>query len=132
MMPAHVRAALVEQGTLTPSGLGRRAQLRPCPRCRWWTVVGLDHFRCAREVALDPVELDEVGEAIALVTGRATYELWGREIEQRDQHKIRGGQSRPVLAAHDCAHPVTPSLSIIRLFRPQSPTSTDKAEPCPY
>jgi hypothetical protein len=130
-IPEPVRQALIDAGKLTEDGLGRAAQLRTCPRCRQWVVVGVDHHRCALTVTCDPVDLDPIGEAVAVLAGRNTYELWGKEIERRDAFKISGGQHQPVIAAHQCGTTAYPTPSIIRLFVPATVTAPLE-DTCPF
>ena len=116
-MPAGVRQHLVDTGNLGVDGLGRAAQLRTCPRCHQAVITGLDARRCAIRVACDPVCLDQLGEAAALLSGRSTYELWGRELEKRDQWKIAAGISRPVMRQHQCGNAVSPDPEILAIFQ---------------
>jgi len=112
----HVRAHLIATGVLTTEGLGRRAGLRQCARCAAPVLVGLDASRCALLVVLDLAALDRWGEAMALLAGRPTFELWGREIEYRNHFKIAGGQPRLVIAEHDCRVRAEPSAEVLALF----------------
>jgi hypothetical protein len=114
----RTRAHLIDTGTLTPSGLGQTAQLHTCPRCWQWVIRGLDHRRCALEVIADPVSLNARTELAALIGGRLTYELWGREIERRTPTKIARGMPKPVIATHQCGTKTNPDPHIIRLFIP--------------
>lgn len=78
-----------------------------CPRCRVLVVVGLDDDSTALTASVDPYPLDPVGETVALLTGRATYDAWplpdGRvELTRRDRFSIAGPRRVPVVADHEC------------------------------
>jgi hypothetical protein len=128
-MPAHVERHLIATGVLTPERLGRAAQLRRCTRCRAVVIVGLDSHRCALVVTCDPVILDQVGEAFAWLTGRQTYELWGLELERRDQWKITAGMKKPVIGEHQCGVDKTPDPKILALFIPAEKQASDNEVP---
>lgn len=115
-LPNHVKQHLIQTGTLTTDGLGRKAQLRTCSTCRALVIVGLDTNRCAIRAVADPTALDQVGELLALLAGRHTYELWGRELEHRNQFTIRAGIRKPVISEHQCGNSQTPSPQILALF----------------
>lgn len=117
-IPPAVRQALIDAGKLTPDGLGRAAQLRTCPRCRQWVVVGLDDDRCALVVKCDPVTIDVLGEALTFVSGRSTYELWGKELVRRDAFKITAGMRKPVIPEHECGKPKVADQQVLQLFLP--------------
>jgi hypothetical protein len=120
VIPQPVLDALIAAGTLGRDGIGRSAQLRTCPHCRQWTIVGDDHFRCALRVTCDPIALDPIGEALALLAGRHTYDVWGRELNRRTALHIKGGQSQTVIADHDCGNAATPSPDVLALFLPST------------
>lgn len=65
---------LIAAGHLTESGLGRRARLRKCT-CKAHILAGLDDDVAAFETACDPIPLNPLGEALALVEHRRTYLL---------------------------------------------------------
>lgn len=130
-LPDHVRQHLVDTGRIGVDGTGRQAQLRRCPTCRAAVVVGLDAARCALRVVCDPARLDQVGEAVAVLSGRRTYELWGRELERRNAFKIRAGMRKPVIAQHSCGITTIPDPEIIRIFTTQNPT-TDPDREAPF
>jgi hypothetical protein len=97
-------------------------------------VAGLDADSCAFEVWTDIDPLTADGEVQVLITGRATYDLWGptdRQTleERRAAHiaKAPAGGSRPVLAEHRCAEPL-PAAWVIP-FAPTPPTAPDDAPP---
>jgi len=96
-----------------PAWLGRRigdnhraASLRLCPSCKAPTLVGLDADTTAFTARADVLPIDELGETIALLSGRPTYDLvtnGGRkELARREEWNIGGDRRYPVLAAHKC------------------------------
>lgn len=124
---------LIRSGTLTETGLSRRARPRPCARCHTWTVCGLDADTLALEAHCDPQPLTPLGEVIALATGRRTLELVrtrGRlELEQRwaDHIESRLAGNTPgadVLATHRCGQPIAASYSTTSVHAPPTRTAT--------
>jgi hypothetical protein len=87
----------------------RAAGIRLC-RCGAPTLVGLDADRAAITAICDLTPIDEIGETLALLQGRATYDLVGgsqkREIEYRYEWNIKIRRRYPVLAAHKCGIPL--------------------------
>jgi hypothetical protein len=129
-LPAHVQKHLVATGVLTTDGLGRRAQLRQCGVCSEYVIVGLDHHRAALRAVCDPVALDALGEAVAWCSGRRTFELWGTELEARNQFSISGGIKPrvPVISEHECGVSKTATPEIMaRFLRPKSKESKGEA-----
>lgn len=79
-----------------------------CPRCHHLVLVGLAEGETAR---VDPVELDQAAEVIALLSGRTTYTFTpAAELVRRDASRITGGLNGVILAQHECtrAEPVNP------------------------
>lgn len=71
-----------------------------CPKCARpvmaGTVRGLDEH-------VDTAMLNQLGELMALLEGRATFNLRGDVLSHRNQERIRGGRrDAPVLARHAC------------------------------
>lgn len=105
---------LIRAGHMTETGLTRRARVRTCDRCGDVALVGLDEDICAFEVAASPRPLSALGEAMALLEQRRTFELIrtarGYQLERRGADHI---ESRPagrtpradVLAEHRCRAP---------------------------
>jgi len=103
----------VKPATPIPAWLARRrgdahraAALRLCPSCQAPTLVGLDADVTAFTARADILPLNELGETIALLSGRPTYDLvtnGGRkELTRREEWNISGTRRYPVLAAHKC------------------------------
>lgn len=99
MIPAWLRHRLAGQAH-------RAAALRLCQRCHRPVLVGLDADNCALTATCDPIALTPLGEAVALLTGRATYALTPgqdrKELDYRDEWRIANPTKNPVLAAHHC------------------------------
>jgi hypothetical protein len=53
----------------------RSASLTRCRDCKAPILYGLDADMCALSVRADPTPLTPLGEALALIDGRATYSL---------------------------------------------------------
>lgn len=70
-----------------------------CRRCRRPTLVGLAE---GLRAVVDLVALDPAGERAAILAGRWTYTLAGRELVHRDAGRIAGTLRGPVLATHEC------------------------------
>lgn len=88
----------------------RNAGLHPCPRCRRPILSGLDDDNAARTAHADPTPLTQIGETIALLAGRSTYDLTTasgkKQLWRRDQWSIAGKRKFPVLAEHRCGQPL--------------------------
>lgn len=89
----------------------RTATLRTCPRCGAPILTGLDAPRAGYPVKTDPTPLTVLGETVALLSRRATFDLvtiGGRkELNWRDQIMIAGPRRYPVLAEHACGQSLT-------------------------
>lgn len=88
----------------------RTAGLHLCPRCRRPTLTGLDDDTAARTAHADPAPITPLGEALAVLAGRGTYDLTAiggkRQLWRRDQWHIAGARRYPVLAEHRCGQPL--------------------------
>ena len=107
-MPAWLRRALEVAGRLDADGVRRKARPGRCRECGAEILTGLDADRCAMPARVDPVPVDGWGEAVALLDGRASYELTtGLELDYRDDFRISAPRRYPVLVAHVCNSPPT-------------------------
>jgi hypothetical protein len=92
------------------SGATRATGIRLCPKCRAPILTGLDAEICAFTVRVDPTPITPLGEAIALLQGRATYNLADgpnrKELDLRDQWRITMPRKYPVLPEHRCGQPL--------------------------
>lgn len=102
MIPAWLKRA---RGDAT-----RAATIHACGKCNAPILVGLDADICALLVRVDPTPLDEIGEAMALLDNRATYDFakgQGRkELWPRDLYQIRAPRRHPVFPEHKCGQPL--------------------------
>lgn len=106
MIPAWLRHARA-------GDIHRAVALRLCPRCRAPILTGLDADRAALTARCDPTPLTQFGEAIALITGRTTYDLMPdgdrKTLNPRNEDHIKRPRKYPVIAAHQCgASSLTP------------------------
>lgn len=115
---------LQRAGHVTETGASRRAKVKKC-RCGQAIIVGLSDEVCAWEARVDGVPLSPLGEALARVEGRWTYQLTkGGDrfvLDWRDASKIvfwpAGTKDRcDVLREHRCHS----SLLAVELTRPTS------------
>ena len=104
-----------------PAKNARRAMVRPCPRCSAPVLTGLDDDWCAMTVAVDLAPLTNHTEALALISGRHTYEVtWngprGYHIDKRPIWHISNYPAgdkgyadgrRTIHAEHRCDTPIT-------------------------
>jgi hypothetical protein len=91
--------------TPTHAVTSRAARLRTCPKCRRPVLVGLDAERAGMRVVADPTPITALGEAIALLSKRPTFDLIGagkKELNYRDSFAISGDRRYPVIAQHRC------------------------------
>lgn len=89
----------------------RAVALRTCHRCRSPILVGLDADMCAITVRADPTPLTQLGEAIAVLQGRTTYDLVSydgrKELNPRNAHHIKSERRYTILADHHCGQSLT-------------------------
>lgn len=92
--------------------LTTRARWDPCPTCHAWTIRALDSDTAGIDTRLDPQPLTPYDEALTILTGRWTYEIFptaGRfEIAHRDQWRITGNHGNPVFPKHQCPGVIPP------------------------
>lgn len=88
----------------------RSANLKPCPLCRATVLAGLDADNAACPIRCDPTPLTEMGEAVALLQGRTTYDLLpaktGKELHERNAYFIAKARRYSVFATHKCNNPL--------------------------
>jgi hypothetical protein len=91
---------LEAMGLMDPdTGATRRARSRLCEQCRRPIMRGIDADWGGRSVDCDPTPVSQLGETLALIDGRRTYELrylgtgtgaQRYEIDHRTPERIRG------------------------------------------
>ena len=118
MIPEWLATYLEDTGRRGRDGIGRAARVTRCTDCGALILTGLDNDRCAGVARADVTALAPLGEALALITGRATYALVrtaGRvELTLRDRWQIAGSPAGTggvdIVAAHTCQAVDLPSL----------------------
>jgi hypothetical protein len=121
-IPAWLRRHLHDTGVMV-DGVTRSARIRTCRRCHQTVIKGLTEEPCSILATCDPTPLSNLGEALALTTGRHTYDLAYRagrlELDDRDCDHIEGSppetpnswrRRADVLAEHRCHADPLPSI----------------------
>lgn len=113
---------------------GRSAGMERCSKCKAPVVAGLDEDVCAFRAHVDPQPLGPLGEALARLAGRGTYDLERAGLEWRLTRRTRWViQARPpghqgrgaadVVAEHRCHHEHLPGTPTRWGVGPTSPTA---------
>lgn len=117
--------------------MSRYTDVHRCRKCRQPVLVGLDGDLCAWIATVDRTPLSPLGEALALLAGRATYHLRqnGRRLylDRRDRWQIAGnpaGESErlwpfDVVADHVCNSPPLPSIDSCLPDKPKPRKDSD-------
>lgn len=123
-MPTWLVDKLIADGVMDKARVTRTAKPRTCPHCHRATLTALDEITTQR-VDLDPDPINAVGEAIAILTGRATYGIFYGELAERSSQEItyRPADVRPIYVTHRCHAPPLPPEPAF-LTRP-TPTADD-------
>jgi hypothetical protein len=121
-IPAWLRRHLHDTGAMV-DGVTRRARIQTCPRCHRVVIRGLTDEPCSTLATADPTPLSNLGEALALMQGRVTYDLAYRggrlELDDRDDFHIKGSPpetpnwwraNADVLAEHRCNTDPLPTI----------------------
>jgi hypothetical protein len=97
---------LIDTGVMSDTGLTRNAGLRVHKPCRARCLAGIDDS--GFDTWCDPHPLTPDGELAALLEGRPTYDVSGRQLCIRRSRRIAyfPAAARPVLATHVCGHPI--------------------------
>lgn len=117
-------------------GGGRNTKTGRCTQCRQPVLRGLDEDMCALLVEVDPTPLTPLGEAMALLAGRKTYDLardTGRwQLTRRGRWRITGPRhNTDVVPAHRCHdHTLEPFTTPTVHTTPT--TAALAATECPY
>lgn len=118
-----------------PRLAGCRAIPTPCPRCGTWTITGYDAPACATLAACDPQLASTADETRAVLTGVATYRLWGfaglwsltpRHLPGvRPTGTTQPADAVPVLIAHRCGQPPIAWGNRLPVIRPRATETND-------
>jgi len=125
-MPTWLVDKLIDDGVMDKARVTRTARPRTCPHCHRATLAALDEITTAR-VDLDPAPINAIGEAVAILSGRATYGIFYGEPTERDGREItyRPADIRPIYATHRChAPPLPPEAKFLAQTR-SLPTTDD-------
>lgn len=110
MTAAWLRTYLETTGRANTDGIGRVVRVGLCRDCGAQVVRGLDDEICAIPVTCDPTPIDTLGEALATITARRTYDLTGParrpNLDPRRPDHIRRPRRYPVLVTHLCGQPL--------------------------
>lgn len=92
---------------------GRAVRVGQCNDCHAKILRGVDADTCGLPRALDHQPVDELGEALAVLTGRQTYDLrplggrsHGSAMEPRTAPRLRSQRHHPVHVEHLCGQPL--------------------------
>lgn len=121
-IPAWLRRHLADTGVMV-NGVTRTARIRTCRQCGQRVIRALTEEPCATLATCDPDPLSNVGEALALMQGRMTFDLAYRagrlELDLREEDHIKGSPPETpnwwrskgdVLAAHRCHSEPLPTI----------------------
>lgn len=121
-IPAWLRRHLAETGTMI-DGVTRSARIQTCKRCGRTVIRGFTEEPCSILATCDLAPLSNLGEAIATLQDRMTFDLTYRgsrlELDLRESDHIQGSPPEDpgwyrarsdVLAAHRCNTAPLPSI----------------------
>lgn len=134
MIAPWLKTHLIRTGTWNADGCSRKAQVRR-HSCDQVVIYGLDADTCGWPTVADPTPLTPLGEALAVIVGRATYSLrrTGRRIELDHRSPLHiagspaGTRDYDVVAAHACGSPPLPTTR--SAFDPIAIFNTDGPPP---
>jgi hypothetical protein len=93
-----------------------RLTIMTCPKCGALVMQGRDGGPVIHIVTVDPGPISQLGEAMALVDGRNTYDLYrvngGLELHPRSAAHVRAGHKRPVVTDHRCGAEPLPAADL--------------------
>jgi hypothetical protein len=92
----------------------RNVTTRTCRDCGAKVLHGDDADVCGIPTTVDPRPVDNLGEFLAVASGRRTYDLrptktagsHGRQLAERNATAIRQPRRLPVVAEHRCDQPL--------------------------
>lgn len=122
-MDQHTRQYLIDAGTITRRGLTRRPQHRQCPLGCGQTLLAAQD--AGIEIWCDRLPITALGEAAAVLTGRATYTRVCGELDHRTPDRItfRTADAEDVYAEHRCGMP-QPAVNQARVTKHTRPDYT--------
>ena len=133
-MERWLQKHLSDIGVWNDDGVGRKARAA-YHGCGARIVAGLDGDCGGLRAVADLVALTPLGEAVAVIDGRATYALRGQlrlELDRRDSFDVAGSpagtRDYPVLPEHRCGSP-PPESAPIELTKT---TTTDLGDEPPF
>lgn len=117
MIAPWLKQHLIDIGVWNGDGISRTAKVRR-HACGRYVIAGLDDPRCAGPAITDPDPLSAAGEALAVLTGRTTYNLvrTGTLVELDHRNAIiiagspPGSRGHDVVATHVCDAPPLPTM----------------------
>lgn len=131
-----LRRQLIASGRMTAEGLTRRAKIMT-HRCGCPCFAGYDGDICAMDAWAELQEVNVIGEAEALMSGRRTYTYWIRleHLQLRNQFDIQwepaGSQEhRRVLVEHRCDEPFPAHWAHPRDLN--APPEIEESDECPF
>ena len=134
-MPEWLVVHLTAIGRYDTDGVRRGARLSRCSQCRRQVLSGLDGDRCAMAVTCEPYEIDEKGEALALMLGLQTYTLtqtngakgvvWN--IDWRASNVLGRSRRYALVAEHRCEMAVPPTQD--QILGRRGPVNAGSAPP---
>lgn len=109
-MPRWMRSMLEAKGVISAQGLTATARIHTHRPCGIPTLAGFDDHVAALDAWCDLAQLSTLGEALALLDHRRTYQLWNdSHLRRRDRWNIPGhppSERVPVFAEHRCHAPI--------------------------
>lgn len=131
MIPAWLQRHLETAGRWNVDGIGRRLSGGRCRRCHATVVRALDDDIAGLPVTCDAQPVNDVGEALALLQGRATYAVvnsLGRwQLDPRDRYRIAARRPDLVVAQHVCDVPALPAADVAA-----PAVALPSSEECPF
>lgn len=126
-----VQRILGARGLANADGISRTVRAGVCRRCHAPILTGLDSDVAALPARVDPEPVDQAGELLAVLAGRATYALRRAglrlELDARSSFHMKtppGNGRFDVLAEHACGTPPLPTTASA-LHRGPAPTQGD-------
>jgi len=117
MIAPWLKRHLEATGRWNADGISRRLRARRCRDCQTMVLAGLDADQCAFATFVDPAPISALGEALAVLADRHTYDLRrvGPQFELDHRcalniSKRPADGTRDVHASHRCGASPLPDL----------------------